>query len=24
MLDELEIALSQITSPTFPRQSWRL
>jgi len=24
MLDEFEIALSQITSPTFPRQSWRL
>jgi len=24
MLDEFETALSQITSPTFPRQSWRL
>jgi len=24
MLDEFEIALSQITFPTFLRQSWRL
>jgi len=24
MLDEFEIALSQIASPTFPRQSWEL